>query len=102
MNSTTNLAEIKNYFLNLNKMLTLALVAALVCASTIIWYTKVITIQNSSSLIGASFMVLAVIFYQLPYISYLLTRRRFKTDKSKQGIEILTSDWKTFKNWIQS
>ena len=97
-----NLTEIKNYFLNLNKTLTIALVAVLVSVSAVIWYTNVITIQNSSSLIGASFMVLAVLFYQLPYISYLLTRRHFKADAGKQGAEILSSDWKTFKNWVQS
>ena len=98
----TKLTEIKDYFLSMNRTLTLALVAVLVCVSAGIWYTQIITIQNSSSLIGLSFMIIAVLFYQLPYISYLITRRHFRDIQNHQGAEILTSDWKAFKNWIQS
>ena len=102
MSSMPNLNEIKTYYLSLNRTLTLALVAMLVCVSAFIWYTDAISIQSSSSVIGLSFMFMAVVFYKLPHISYLLIRRRYKNVQNLQGVEILASDWKTFKSWVQS
>ena len=93
--------DVKQYFYKLNRNLTGGLVLILVIASLFFWYTKILTLQDSSMLIGAAFMLLAVLSYQLPYISFLLTRRHFAS-QDKSGIEILDSDWKTFKNWLES
>ena len=65
----------------------------------VFWYKDLLSLQNSSLSIGTAFMLLAVLFYQLPYISYHLTRRKF-ADEDRQGIEILDSDWKVFKKWL--
>ena len=93
--------DVKQYFFKLNRGLTGGLILVLIIASLIFWYTKTLTLQSSSSLIGAAFILLAVLFYQIPYISFLLTRRHF-SEHEKTGIEILDSDWKTFKQWVES
>jgi len=93
--------DVKNYFLQINRRLTLSLIVLLIIVSMIFWYTELLSLQNSSSLIGAGFMLLAVIFYQLPYVSFLITRRKFAND-SRQGIEILDSGWKLFRKWLDA
>ena len=93
--------DVKQYFLKTNRALTISLVSILIMVSALFWYTKAVTLENSSFWIGAALMLLAVLFYQLPYVSYLLTRRHFGgTDHS--GIEILNSDWKSFRQWLES
>ncbi len=82
----------------LNRMLTAGLILILILASLIFWVTEALPLHSSSSVIGLAFMLLAVIFYQLPYISFLLTRRHF-ADSDRSGIEILDAGWKTFKQW---
>jgi|GEM_PF-1532378 len=99
MSSSAN--DVKQYFLQLNRALTGGLIAILIIVALVFWYTEALTLQNSSSLIGAGFMLLAVVFYQLPYISFVLTRRHFAGDDRK-GIEILDSEWKTFKKWLDA
>ena len=94
-------ADIKQYFLKTNRILTISLVAILIVASALFWYTKAVTLENSSFWIGAAFMLLAVLFYQLPYVSYVLTRRHFES-ADRTGLEILDSSWKTFKQWLES
>ncbi len=93
--------DVKQYFLQLNRALTVGLIIILIIASMVFWYTESLSLQSSSSLIGAAFMLLAVLFYQLPYISFLLTRRKFSAE-NKQGIEILDSGWKVFKKWLEA
>lgn len=98
---TNNPADVKKYFLKINRLLTTSLVAILIVASTLFWYTKAVTLENSSLWIGAAFMLLAVLFYQLPYVSFLLTRRHYD-GVDHNGIEILDAGWKTFKKWLES
>lgn len=93
--------DVKQYFLKLNRSLTGGLIVVLIIASLVFWYTDTFSLHSSSTLIGLVFMILAVIFYQLPYFSYLLTRRRFSS-KDRQGIEILDSGWKVFKQWLNA
>lgn len=95
----TTSIDVKNYFLQINRRLTLGLIALLVIVSMIFWYTGQLSLQNSSSLIGAGFMLLAVIFYQMPYVSFLITRRKF-ANHNRQGIEILDAGWKVFRKWL--
>lgn len=98
---TNTPADIKQYFLKTNRNLTISLVAILILAAAVFWYTKAVTLENSSLWIGAAFMLLAVLFYQLPYLSYVLTRRHF-VGADRARLEILDSDWKTFKLWLES
>ncbi len=97
---TNNSAGVKQYFLKTNRMLTISLVVILLVVSAVFWYTKSVTLENASFWIGAAFMLLAVLFYQLPYVSFLLTRHHFD-NVDHNGIEILGSDWKTFKQWLE-
>lgn len=92
---------VKQYFLNINRSLTIGLIFILIVASVSFWYTDTLRLQNSSTIIGAAFMLIAVIFYQLPYISFLLTRKHF-ADENREGIEILDSGWKTFRQWLDA
>ena len=93
--------DVKQYFFKLNRTLTGGLITILIIAALIFWYTKTLLLETSSSYIGAGFMLLAVLFYQLPYISFLLTRRHF-ANQDRAGIEILDSGWKTFKQWLDA
>ena len=98
---TITQTDIKQYFIITNRRLTASLVALLLAVSVVFWYTKAVTLENSSVWIGAAFMLLAVLFYQLPYVSYLLTVRHFES-ADRNGIEILDAGWKTFRQWIES
>ena len=98
---TNNPIDVKQYFLKTNRLLTTSLIAILIVVSAVFWYTKVVTLENSSFWIGAVFMLLAVLFYQLPHVSFLLARRHFG-NADRSGLEILDSDWKTFKQWLES
>ncbi|MDW3094403.1 MAG: hypothetical protein R8G33_01890 [Gammaproteobacteria bacterium] len=98
---SNNPADVKQYFLKINRNLTSGLVAVLIVASALFWYTKVVTLENSSFWIGAAFMLLAIVFYQLPFVSFLLTRRHFDS-VDRSNIEILDADWKTFRKWVES
>lgn len=91
--------HVKQYFLKINRALTIGLISLLIIVSSIIWYSEFLPISESSTTIGVAFMLLAVLFYQLPYISYVFTRRHF-AGKDKNGIEILDAGWKTFKQWL--
>lgn len=99
MPSTPN--DVKQYFIQINRLLTGILLLILVIASLIIWYTDALPLRDSSVQIGASFMLLAVVFYQLPYVSFLITRRHFASE-DRQGIEILDSGWGAFKQWLNA
>tara|TARA_R110002096_G_scaffold109088_16_gene238835 strand:+ start:634 stop:933 length:300 start_codon:yes stop_codon:yes gene_type:complete len=94
-------ADVKQYFIRINRTLTTSLVAILIAVSAVFWYTKTATLENSSFWIGAAFMLLAVVFYQLPYVSYLITRRHFG-QADRVGLEILDTGWKPFKQWLES
>jgi hypothetical protein len=98
---TKTTIDVKQYFLKLNRNLTTSLVAILLAVSAVFWYTKAVTLENSSIWIGAAFMLLAVLFYQLPYVSYLLTQRHFES-ADRSSIEILYSDWKAFRRWLDT
>lgn len=96
-----NANDVKQYFLSLNRNMTIGLIFILIIVSMIFWYTGLLSLENSSVVIGAGFMLLAVLFYQLPYISYRLTQRKF-ANQDRQGIEILDSGWSVFKKWVDT
>ena len=89
-------AEIKDYFLKINRWMTSALMLLLIIVSLIFWVTKSVTLENSSLWIGAALMLLAVVFYQLPFISYLLTRAYFKQQEQTDSA-LLNCGWRQFK-----
>ena len=93
-------AKVREYFLRMNKTLTMSLIIALVIASALFWYTGLATIQDSSFWIGLAFMLLAVLFSQIPHISFLLTQHHFSGQKNQ--VEVLNLSWKGFKNWLES
>ncbi|MFK7795469.1 MAG: hypothetical protein AB8B89_08975 [Gammaproteobacteria bacterium] len=93
--------DVKSYFLKINRTITTSLVVILIMISVMFWYTKAATLESSSSSIGAALMILAVVFYQLPRVSFLITRRHFEK-ADRKGIEILDSGWKPFRQWLES
>ncbi len=98
---TSYAAQIKTYFFKVNRRITAGLIAVLIASSVFFWYTGDLSVENSSVLIGSVLMLLAVVFYQIPFISFLLTRRHF--DKHDHiGLEILEADWKTFRKWLEA
>ncbi len=101
MDNDNILAEIKDYFLNLNKALTLGLTIILISLSVLIWYTGTVTLQQSSMWIGLAFMLLALLFYKLPHISFLITRRHFSAHTDAE-VGVLANGWGPFKSWIES
>ena len=94
-------ADVKQYFIKTNRTLTTSLITILLVVSAVFWYTKTVTLENSSFWIGAAFMLLAVVFYQLPRVSFLITRRHFQKE-DRSDIEILDSGWKPFRQWLES
>ena len=98
---TNNPADVKKYFMKINRLLTSSLVSILIIISVVFWYTETVTVENSSFWIGAAFMLLALIFYQLPYVSFLVTRHHY-AGQDWSGIEILGSGWRTFRQWLES
>ncbi len=98
---TNTPADVKQYFFKTNRIMTTGLVIILIVVSAIFWYTKAVTLESSSLWIGAALMLLAIIFYQLPFVSFLLTRRHFE-EADRNGIEILDAGWKTFRKWLES
>ncbi len=98
---TNTATDVKNYFLATNRSITVSLVVILIVVSAYFWYTQTVTLENASFWIGAAFMLLAVLFYQIPYVSFLITRRHFSS-ADRHGIEILDSGWKAFRQWLEA
>ena len=96
MTESVRPAEIKDYFLKINRRMTTGLILLLIIVSLIFWATKSVTLENSSLWIGAALMLLAIVFYQLPFISYLLTRAHFRQQQQTDSA-LLNSGWSQFK-----
>ena len=101
MSHFTQLTEVKNHFFKINRGLTLGLILMIVLFSIIFWYTGIFSLESSSVWIGLALMLLAIVFYQLPFLSYLLTKRYFKQQENISS-ELLNSNWSQFKNWLES
>ncbi|MEM8843795.1 MAG: hypothetical protein AAGB35_02020 [Pseudomonadota bacterium] len=99
MSDTVSNNQIKEYFLNVNRMLTIGLVFLLVVISALFWLLG-ISMQDISIWVGMAFMLLAVVFYRIPRLSYSLTKKHFLNHKALDD-NILNSDWGRFKKWLE-
>lgn len=90
--------EIKHCFYQMNRVLTWTLVVLVALVSATFWYLGYAATDKYSTRIGLVLMGLAVIFYKLPYISYLFTKRRYKHSQAAPGI--LDQGWKSFNSWL--
>ena len=89
---------IQQYFYKMNRILTWSLVVLLALVSAIFWLLGYASTDVYSIEIGLVFMGLAVVFYKLPYVSYWVTKRRFRAHQTAAGL--LDGDWKSFRTWI--
>lgn len=66
--------------------------------SAVFWYLGYASTDVYSIRIGLILMGLAVVFYKLPYVSYVYTSRRFKDHPQAQ--ELFAGGWKSFSRWV--
>ncbi len=79
-----------------NRWLTAGL-AALVCAvGGALWLTEVSLTERYKMTAGLVIMLLAFVFYKIPYFSYRLNRRRFAGDK--ESLRLMGGDWRQYRS----
>ena len=100
MSNHISAKKITDYFYQVNRLLTVFLVAVLVAAGLILWLTGV-ALQNISTWAGLVLMVFAVLFYHLPKLSYQLTKKHF-IGQSGANNEIFDSGWDYFRKWLET
>lgn len=91
--------QIKEYFFHINRTLTIGLVLILVFVSAMFWLLGV-SMQNISTWVGITLMLLAVVFYQIPRFSYQLTKKHFH-NQGEFSDDVLNSGWEKFKKWLE-
>ena len=91
--------EIKHCFYQMNRVLTWTLVVLIALVSATFWYLGYASTDKYSIRIGLVLMGLAVIFYKLPYLSYLFAKRRYKDSQAARGI--LDQGWQSFNSWLE-
>lgn len=96
----SKLEQMKHNFYQLNRWLTLVLVLTIVIGAVLLWYFEIGSIGTYSTEIGLIFMGLAVIFYKIPHISYLLIRSRYQGHA--ETAEVVNSGWKSFRHWLEN
>ena len=78
-----------------NRSLTFFL-ALLVCATgCVLWLAGVPLEQEYKKGVGLAVMLLAFVFYKIPYLSYRLTRSRFSSDR--ETLRLMGDDWRQYK-----
>ena len=92
--------QIKSSFHQLNRVLTLSLTVSIILVSVILWYFGFASIDRHSTVIGLTFMGLAVIFYKLPHISYWCTRIRYRGNEVAS--EMLKPGWREFRDSLEN
>lgn len=99
----TNISQnekLKTQFLAINRNLTLGLLLLVIAFSVIFWSLGVDVQGTSSVATGLVLIVLAVVFYKLPYLSFLLMKAR-RQDNSTSPRSLLDDGWPAFKRWIE-
>lgn len=99
----TNISQnekIKIQFLATNQYLTLGLLLLVIVCSAIFWWMGVDVQGKSSVFTGLVLLVLAVVFYKLPYLSYILMKYRYQGDDIPTK-SILDDGWPAFKRWVE-
>ena len=92
--------QMKQNFYQLNRRLTLLLVLTIVIGAVLLWYFEIESIGPYSTEIGLFLMGLAIIFYKIPHISYLLIRGRYQGHV--ETAELVNSGWKSFRHWLDN
>ena len=96
MSDTLNLLQaIKQKHNELNRMFTLLLSSLVVCVSFLLWLNDVPLLLEYKPLTGIVLMVLAVIFYKIPYFAYLANCRYF-ADNGRAN-ELMGGTWKQYR-----
>ena len=101
MENRLEVDQIKEDFYRINRFLTLGLLGVIILASILFWRTGIASIEKYSIWIGLIFMGLAILFYKLPHISYLILRRRSTALNSAECAN-LCSGWNSFKTWLEA
>ena len=99
MSNQVSNKQIIEYFFNINRILTIGLVLILAIISTLLWLSSV-SLQSISIWVGIVLMLVAVVFYRIPWFSYLLTRKHFIKLEILNN-EVLNSGWVSFKKWLE-
>ncbi len=94
---SNDLQVIRQYFFRMNRILTWSLVILVALVSATLWVLDFASTDVHSTKIGIVLMGLAVVFYKLPHISFIYTKRRFKAHPEAE--EIFTGNWRTFRKW---
>ena len=100
MSNTTQKEALKTQFMAANRNLTLGILAALIICSAGLWAAGVVVQGINSVMTGLVLIALAVVFYKLPHISYLLVRKNHQ--ETMRSIDPkLAEDWLAFKKWLE-
>jgi len=88
--------ELYKEFNQINRNLTYLTIGLVCLVALIVWFFSIDVGGKRASLMGVAFMVLAVITYKIPYLSYQYLLRKYKSDNEK--CSVLGHDWKQFNN----
>ncbi len=88
--------ELYNEFLKINRYLTYGTVAFVCVVAFVVWIFDIDLGGQRTSLMGLMFMLLAVVTFKIPYISYRYLRKKYKNHAEKNSI--LGVDWKLFRD----
>jgi len=89
------LAQIKRSHDRYNRLLTVALAAAVCLAGVLLWRGGVPLLDEHKPGVGLAIMFLALVFYKIPYIAYRLNRRRYAADAD--GLRLMGANWRQYR-----
>ncbi len=81
-----------------NRLLTVALAAAVCLAGVLLWRGDVPLLDRYKPGVGLAIMFLAFVFYKIPYFAYRLNRRRYGADE--EGLRLMGAGWRQYKTRI--
>ena len=101
MPSSLENVEFKNKFMRTNRKLTMALVLIVIVCSVLFWLLGYESGGETSVWIGSALMLLAVLFYKLPHLSFMLTKKQFIAAGQSTKDDHVLANWQTFKLWME-
>lgn len=94
MDTLSLIKEIKNYHDYYNRWITFGSGLAVSFVFLGLWWGRVELLDQYRSFAGLVLILLAVIFYKLPYLSYLLNKKRYRNHP--EGLAIIGKSWKEY------
>lgn len=89
------LAQIKRSHDRYNRLLTVALAAAVCLTGVLLWRGGVPLLDEHKPGVGLAIMLLAFVFYKIPYAAYRLNRRRYGGDEA--GLRLMGAGWRQYR-----